>query len=608
MSHVQSPSGDGAGTSRARNGLRRRAALGLLAPAVAAVALAAAPAGAQAATTGTINGSFTVPAGTHDPADVNVQLVDRNGSAVTLSPGDVTVTHTSATAANYAITGVAPGQYLVYFSDTTATDNVAPDYFGDSGADNITKATPVTVPVTGGSQTLGAEALAAGATITGTVTDANAASETAAHVTAVPTAAAEVTDPMLSNVRRTVTGGAYSISGLPAGSYALTYNATGASFDLSGTYVHGGGLTYDYGSATRYAVTGGAATTASFSVPGVGGIGGTVTDINRNALSGVSVYVYDVAGNIIPASAKTAVDGTYTVADVLPGNYEVEFAGLAASNLAATYYGAASLAQSTRVTVSSGVTTPSINGTLTAGATISGTVTAAQGGAALGGLTVEVLDAQGNVMARTITNPDGTYVLTDVAAGTWYLEFAGGRAYNGQHYANEYYLGMSTLGGSLPIKLTAGEALSKVNEALLPASTTLPGLPKVTLGHLTGLSTNRVALSFRLTAGRGPAGYLLRFSVKLPKYVSWNRAALKKDIVIPGDKYTYAIKAGRLVITFTGGKKLVNLRIKAGGVRVGKGLQAEAKRRKIASEGIALVVTDTTGKLSTASFSVRKPH
>ncbi len=99
-----------------------------------------------------------------------------------------------------------------------------------------------------------------------------------------------------------------------------------------------------------------------------------------------------------------------------------------------------------------------------------------------------------------------------------------------------------------------------------------------------------MALSFRLTAGTGPAGYLLGFTVKLPKYVSWNRAALKNDIVIPGDKYTYAIKAGRLVISFTGGKKLVNFRIKAGGVKVGKGLEALAKKRKIASEGIALTV------------------
>ena len=140
---------------------------------------------------------------------------------------------------------------------------------------------------------------------------------------------------------------------------------------------------------------------------------------------------------------------------------------------------------------------------------------------------MEVVDAQGNVVAQTITNPNGTYTLSDVPAGTWYLEFVGGRAYNGQYYATEYYLGRARSAASLAIKLSAGEALSNVNEGLLPESTTLPGVPKLSLGRLSGLSTNKVALSFRLTAGTGPAGYLLGFSIKLPKYVSWNRAALQ---------------------------------------------------------------------------------
>ncbi len=159
MSHVQSPPGGGAGTSGGRTALLRRAGLGLVAPALAAAALAAAPAGAQAATTGSINGSFTVPAGTVHPADVNVKLVDRNGNAAG-NQGNLTVTNASATTGTYTITGVSPGQYYVYFNDTTAADNVAPDYYGDGGMDNIAKATVVTVPATGGSQTLNAETLA----------------------------------------------------------------------------------------------------------------------------------------------------------------------------------------------------------------------------------------------------------------------------------------------------------------------------------------------------------------------------------------------------------------------------------------------------------------
>ena len=127
---------------------------------------------------------------------MNIQLVDRNGYA-TSNQGTLTVTNASATTATYTITGVSPGQYYLYFNDTTAADNVAPDYYGDGGADNITKGTVVTVPATGGTQSLTAETLTAGAIITGAVTDANAASESASHVTAEPNSAASVSDPML---------------------------------------------------------------------------------------------------------------------------------------------------------------------------------------------------------------------------------------------------------------------------------------------------------------------------------------------------------------------------------------------------------------------------
>ncbi|HEX3617695.1 MAG TPA: carboxypeptidase-like regulatory domain-containing protein [Solirubrobacteraceae bacterium] len=604
MSDVQQSPRRGEDALRARRARARRVGLGLLAPALTALALVGTPAAAQAATTGTITGSFTVPAGTASAADVNVLLADRNGDPVAIGAGNETVTG----AGSYTVSGIAPGQYYVYFNDTTASDNVAPDYYGDAGTDNINKATVVTVPATGGSQALGAEALGAGAVITGTVSDANAASETGSHVTAEPLSTFTA-DPLLGGTRAAVASGAYTIRGLPAGSYTLSYGATGTNFALSGTDVAGSGLTYDLGSATQYAVTAGTVTSASFAVPAVGAISGVVTDSSAAPLAGVNVADYDSIGKQLSAdAATTAVDGTYTITDLLPGTYEIGFSGLAGSGLAPTYFGGSELSTAAKVTVTSGVTTPSVNGTLAAGATVSGTVTAAQGGALLGGLDVRLVDGQNRLVDETTTNANGTYTLTNVPAGTWYAEFVGGRAYNGSYYQTEYYLGESTLGGSLPLKLASGQTLAGVNEALMPESTTLPGVPKVSAGKLSGLSKNKVALSFRLTAGTGPAGYLLGFSVKLPKNVSWNKSALKKDIVIAHDKYTEAIKAGRLVITFTTGKKVVNFRIKAGGIRVTKKIETQAKKRKIASEGIALVVSDTTGRLSAGSFTVKKPH
>ncbi len=109
-----------------------------------------------------------------------------------------------------------------------------------------------------------------------------------------------------------------------------------------------------------------------------------------------------------------------------------------------------------------------------------------------------MVDAQGNVVAQTITNANGTYTLNDVPAGTWYLEFVGGRAYNGQYYATEYYLGQSTLGGSLAIKLSAGEALSNINEALMPRARRCLACRSVTLG--------KAQLAWRPTRSRSASG------------------------------------------------------------------------------------------------------
>ncbi len=610
MSESLTPrTGDGS-VRRRGTGRIQRFGLALLAPALGTLALGVAmPAAAQAATTGTIAGSFTVPAGSHDPQDVKIQLVDRNGNAVTaVTSSDVTITDASSTGAAFAVTDVDPGQYYVYFSDSTAGDNVSRDYYGDGGTDNISKATLVTVPATGGAQTLATQNLVAGATFTGTVTDNNAAAEASSHVYAELLDPNSVNDPMLGAVGSAVSGGTYTISGLPASTYTLRYGATGTGFRLADVYVEGAGLTYDYGSATNYVAKASSSTSVNFTVPAVGGISGTVTDSSGAPLQGVTVLVYDVAGAEIPTTATTASDGTYTVPDVLAGQYQVEFLGLTGSNLASSFYGGGTQAAATKVTVASGVTVASINGQLAAAGTISGTLTAAQGGALVGGLEVELLDAQGNVLAAAITNTNGTYTLTGVPAGTWYIKFVGGRAYNGQYYATEYYLGKGTLGNSKAVKVSAGQAVTGINEAVMAESTTLAGLPTLTKGSLTGLSSNKVALKFNLAHGSGPAGYLQSFSIKLPKNVSWNKSALKKDIVCKSDVFTYAIKSGQLVITFASGKKTVAFQIKAGGITVTKSIQNQAKQHKIKSMQVGVTPTDTTGKATSKSFTVKNPH
>jgi hypothetical protein len=589
--------------ARATLSRARRSRLVVLAAMACAALLAPATAGAQPA--GSITGSFAVPSGTIAVTDITIQLVDRNGAIVNVNPSAVVITPTSATTASYTISAVPAGQYFLYFSDSTPGDNVAPDYYGDGGTDNVGRATAVTVTGSG-TQALATEPLAPGAVVTGSVNDANTSAESVASVSARPVDATSVPDPVLAEngVMGAVSGGAYRITGLPTGVFTLTYTAHGpGGFDLR-AFAVGGGLTYDSAAATWYSIKAGATATTNLSVPRLGAISGRLRDAAGNALDGVYVRAFDAAGNPAGSPTQTGVGGGYTLSDLLPGSYRVEFMGLAASNLAPTFHGGSELATATAVNVKAGAGVGGVDGVLRTGAVLSGNVTAAQGDAALAGITVDLVDAQGNVVASTTSNADGSYTLQYVPAGTWYLEFVGGRAQDGQSYASEYYLNQGSLIGARRFRVRAGQTLKHVNGVLLPASPAQPGIPRVALGRLGGVAHNRVTLSFRVLAGSGPAPYVRSFSIKLPRLFSWNRGALKRDLAISGDHFRYVIRGGRLLVTLRPSQGLVNFRIKPGGIRVSRQIQRLAKKRRIASEVVGVLITDTTGKATATSFTV----
>ena len=589
----------------------KRAGLGLFATAlVATAATAALPAAASAAGTLTVSGAVTVPA-TDNAGDVYAVLLDLGGNPVTETQVLAGAPSTSGT---FSFTGVSAGSYKVYFVDPTGTDNVAPAYLG--GATSFQSASSVSVA---GSGDVGSATLASGGEITGTIADANVG-DTNTTVTADQVGAP---DPGQSAFWKWYASGtpqgtittagstrSYTIGGLVPGSeYTLRYGFGSATTPQWHTraYVGANGTVNPDPADAAVFKPGATALTASFSVPAVGTITGTVTDPGGLSNSNVTVDVFDGAGATVPATVSWS-NGAYTVLGLIPGTYKLEFIPTS-QVLAPQYYNdATTLATAAAINVASGQQTANINVTLAAGSTVSGTVTAAQGGTPLGGLEVELIDAQGHAAALTFTNADGTYTLTRVPAGSWYVEFDGGRAYNGQYYATEYYLGKPTLAGAKALAIHPGVAVTGINEALLLESTTAPGLPRVSGGSLTGLSTDKVALKFKLAAGSGPAGYLKSFTIKLPKNVSWNKRKLKSDIVIARDTYSEAIRSGRLVITFATGKKTVSFQIKAGGITVSKGIERQAKMHRIKSEAIDLAATDPTGNTSSLSFTVKNPH
>jgi hypothetical protein len=600
-------------------------------------AFAAAPALAVPPT-GTITGTFTVPAGTA-PSDVSVYLIDPQDSR----DGTATVTTTNPTTGSYSFTGVDPGQYYVYFEDSNAADNVQVDYYGDGGTDTIQAASLATVTASN-TTALGNTALHAGGTLSGTVTDANKAFESVAGVYIYPIVAGVETDPEDDGyggiyAAVNVTTGAWRASGLPPGNYWIAYSLDGVEsghvLDLSETYVENGTVTYDYGSAATYSVSTGAATTVNFSVPALGFITGTVSG-PKGPIYADQLYTYDNTGGYGPATS-TASDGTYWLS-VLPGTYKIQVEGVASSNLAETWYGGATQASAAGVNVSTGGTTPNINFALGAGGVISGTVVAAQGGAPIGDVEVEVVDAQGNFVEDTYSLPNGTYTVGDVPAGTWYVEFIGGEASNGSFYSTGFYGGKLSEAGSTPVTVSAGQTASNVNGFLLPAAVAALGLPSESAAALSGLHDNKVAFKFNVAAGSG-AGYLKSLTVSLPKGFSWNSGKLAADLSLgAGVTYTDQIAGGKLTIMLNTGEPSVAFSLKAGGITVTKAIEkaaggstpkkktkkkkkhalavaAKSKQKKpakrkdtIKSETINLTVADTTGLGTSLPITIKKPH
>ena len=185
-----------------------------------------------------------------------------------------------------------------------------------------------------------------------------------------------------------------------------------------------------------------------------GSISGTVTAaVGGGDVSGICVDAFTSDGTLtLVGSATTAADGTYAISGLSAGNYDVEFSvagcGTTGSYLTQWYNNATSSSTAHVVPVTAGATTASINAALISGA-ITGTVTAATGGAELGGICVDVQQTVGAGFGSATTRVDGTYTVTGLKSGSYSVEFFTGCGNNG-NYLTQWYNGQAIrdFGGS----------------------------------------------------------------------------------------------------------------------------------------------------------------
>jgi len=371
------------------------------------------------------------------------------GTLVCASDGALGACGVANEAGEYAITGLASGQYTVKF----AASNYVPQYYnGKAGA---AEATPV--PVTARETTTGINAtLQVGGKITGTVIDAFSKKAVAGAVVCAT--------PSVGLGCATTNGaGEYTITGLATGDYTVKFSA--ATFVSQ--YYNGKA---DESEATPVSVKAGASKSGvNATLQPSGQITGKVTDVSTtNPIAGTKVCAAGTSGE---ACALTNEAGEYAITGLDSGEYTVKF--LASTYVLQYYSGKARPSEATPVAIKAGGTTGGINAALQRGGQITGKVTDASTKKAVAGATVCTSPSGG--FGCVTTNSSGEYAVTGLASGEYKVKFSA----NG--YATQYYNGKATVAEATGVSVTVATTTPGINAALLPS------------GQITGKVTDAVA-------------------------------------------------------------------------------------------------------------------
>ncbi|MBW4077101.1 MAG: hypothetical protein HIU84_01025, partial [Acidobacteria bacterium] len=194
---------------------------------------------------------------------------------------------------------------------------------------------------------------------------------------------------------------------------------------------------------------------------GTGSISGVVSVLVAGSpLSDICISAQTTGGNFGGATTS-AVDGTYTISGLAAGGYTVWFNDCnQTGNYASQYYdgatgGTSSYQSATSVSVTVGATTSSINAQMSAGGSISGTVT--NGSTGLAGICISAQSTGGGLGGAATTGSTGTYTISGLAAGSYKVQF--NDCNQTGNYASQYYTttgGTSSYQSATSVSVTVG--------------------------------------------------------------------------------------------------------------------------------------------------------
>ena len=207
-----------------------------------------------------------------------------------------------------------------------------------------------------------------------------------------------------------------------------------------------------------------------------GSISGTVTDAATGLpIEGIEVGLLRPSYQSSWSSVTTSSDGTYTIDNVLPGSYVVQFSpGWNAANkkyLKNYYGGQTAFDSATAVFVGSNETITGIDNAMQLGGTISGTITNASG-AKVSGVAVMAYTGLGpssRIEYRATTDSSGKYSMVGITPGTYKVFF--GDLWAATPTYQRTWLGGSTQEAATAITVVANGVYSGKNAQLAAART-----------------------------------------------------------------------------------------------------------------------------------------
>jgi hypothetical protein len=228
---------------------------------------------------------------------------------------------------------------------------------------------------------------------------------------------------------------------------------------------------------------------------GVSTLSGTVviSASGAGAVGDGGVTVSLLNGGVTQSTTVTATGGTFSFTGLIYGSYQLSYTAPKGSVLELGSLATPSTGLTGAIGLLAGQTlNVGTEALLTNPATIKGTVVnSAQGGVAVSGMTINLVNSSGTPIATTTTNSSGAFAFTDLAAGTYEVQYVPpsiGLALSSSGIANPF----TGLTGA--INLAAGQVDTLATEALVTATATISGTVLYTTSSATGAARAGVSV------------------------------------------------------------------------------------------------------------------